>query len=99
MKTKQAIMTIRTLWNSLLAVLLGTLLAAQAHGQIFVSNFYSGTVGEYDATTGATINASLISGLSSPYGIAVGGLYIVRSEECRVVVDENAATAAATNAA
>src|SRR5438067_3349925 len=57
MKTKQTITktTVRTFWNSLLVVLLGTLLAAQAEGQIFVSNLegpggYSfGPIGVYDA--------------------------------------------------
>jgi hypothetical protein len=39
-------------------------------GHLFVVNEV-GTIGEYDATTGATINASLISGLNGPFGIAV----------------------------
>jgi hypothetical protein len=54
-----------------------------AHGQIYVTNYASGadgtgTVGEYDATTGATINASLVSGLFGPTGVAVSGgkLYV-----------------------
>ena len=38
----------------------------------------SGTIGEYNALTGATINASLISGLVRPQGIALSGsdLYV-----------------------
>ena len=31
-----------------------------------------GTIGEY-TTSGATVNASLVSGLNYPYGIAVSG--------------------------
>ena len=38
---------------------------------LFVANFGSGTVGEYDATTGAAINASFITGLIEPEGLAV----------------------------
>ena len=33
----------------------------------------NGTVGEYDATTGATINANFIIGLVSPVGMALDG--------------------------
>jgi hypothetical protein len=36
-----------------------------------VLNAGSGTVGEYNATTGAAINANLITGLTNPYGLAV----------------------------
>ena len=39
---------------------------------IFVTNFGTDTVGEY-TTSGARVNASLISGLSEPQGIAVAG--------------------------
>jgi uncharacterized delta-60 repeat protein len=46
--------------------------------QIFVTNAGLGTVGEY-TTSGATVNASLISGLSTPEGIAAVGsdLFVV----------------------
>src|SRR5437764_11327740 len=40
--------------------------------QIFVTNFKTGTVGEY-TTSGATVNPDLISGLNGPNGIAVSG--------------------------
>src|SRR6267378_4466851 len=84
MKAKQAIMktTIRTLWNSLLIVFLGTLLAGQARGQIFVTTQQnSGTIGEYDYNNGGTVNASLVSGFSNSYGIAVSGanLFVTNS--------------------
>ena len=42
-------------------------------GEIFVANTGAGTIGEYDSTTGATINASLISGLNNPQSIAISG--------------------------
>jgi hypothetical protein len=37
---------------------------------LFIANFNTGTVGEY-TTSGATVNASLISGLDTPVEIAV----------------------------
>src|SRR5437763_1659311 len=51
-----------------------------ARGQIYETN-NSGTVGEYNATTGAPINSSLVSGLSNPAGIALygGNLFVVNN--------------------
>lgn len=43
---------------------------------LYAANYSSGTVGTYDATTGAAINSSLIAGLASPYGIALDGGYL-----------------------
>ena len=70
--------TIRTLWTGLLAVLLGTLLAGHAHGQIFVSDYANGTVSAYNLD-GTPVNASLITGLNQPTGIALSGnnLYVI----------------------
>lgn len=51
-----------------------------AGAQIFVVNQGAGTIGKY-ATSGATINASFISGLSSPTGIAVSGDYLYVAQE------------------
>jgi hypothetical protein len=50
---------------------------ALSGGKLFVAN-EAGTVGVYDAATGATINASLIS-LGIPVGLAVSGgkLFVV----------------------
>ena len=48
-------------------------LAGTVSGQeLFVGNSTSGTIGEY-ATSGATVNAALVSGLNSPRGLAVSG--------------------------
>jgi hypothetical protein len=63
--------------RGLFTVLLGLLSISAAHAQILVLNLGNaltptGTIGEY-TTSGATVNASLISGLTSPYGIAVSG--------------------------
>jgi DNA-binding beta-propeller fold protein YncE len=51
--------------------------------RLFATDFSAGTVSEYDANTGATINASLITGLNSPTGVAVFGshLYVENSGE------------------
>jgi hypothetical protein len=39
-------------------------MSGTAHGQtIYVTNAFTNTIGEYDATTGATINASLAARL------------------------------------
>ena len=97
MKTKRTIT--KTLWNSLLIIFLGTLLAGQAHGQIFVTNSTSGTVGEYDAATGATINSALVSGLNGPTGIAVsGGNLWVGNYFAGTIGEYNATTGATVNA-
>src|SRR6266496_3454501 len=95
MKTKRTIT--KTLWNSLLIIFLGTLLAGQAHGQIFVTNEASGTVGEYDAATGAAINASLVSGLNGgPAGIALSGGNLFVTNAFEGSIGEYDATTGAT---
>jgi len=58
-------------------VLSFSILARPASGQIFVGNCGncgggSGTVGEY-TTSGAVVNPALITGLTTPWGIAVSG--------------------------
>ena len=40
---------------------------------IFVANFATGTVGEYNAATGGSINSSFVSGLNGPFGLALSG--------------------------
>jgi len=91
--------TVRTLWKSLLVAFLGMVLAGQARGQIFVTNSGSGTIGEYDYNTGGTINASLISGLSYPWGIAVSGANLyVANNTANTIGEYNATTGATVNA-
>src|SRR5437868_2499589 len=90
--------TRRILWNTFLFVFLGTLLAEQARGQIFVTNTGTGTIGEYDYNTGGTINASLVSGLSFPWGIAVSGANLyVANNTAETIGEYNAITGAAVN--
>ena len=98
MKTKRTIT--KTLWNSFLIIFLGTLLAVQAHAQIYVVDQCDGTIGKYDATTGATINASLVSGLNYPTGVAVSdGNLFVTNQFGFTVAKYDAATGATINAA
>src|SRR5438045_4916578 len=101
MQAKQAIMktTIRTLWNSLLVVFLGTLLAGQRRGQIFVANSGSATIGEYDNNSGGTVNASLVSGLSNPNSVAVAGAnLLVANNTAGTIGKYNVTTGATVNA-
>jgi len=71
-----------------------------AHGQIYVSSIGPETAGEYNATTGAVVNASLVTGLGNPYGIAISGsnLYVANYNNGTIAV-YNANTGAVVNAA
>jgi len=66
------------------------------------SNLYiakaNGTVGVYNATSGAVINASLVSGLGSIWGITVSGsnLYVADSSH-NLIAEYNATSGAAYN--
>ncbi|HEY2341426.1 MAG TPA: Ig domain-containing protein, partial [Chthoniobacteraceae bacterium] len=62
----------RTLWPLLLATALWNL-SDRAHAQIYISQYNDGSeiVGEYDASTGAAINASLMTGVSSAADLAI----------------------------
>jgi glucose/arabinose dehydrogenase len=55
--------------------------AKRDHDTLFVANSGAGTVGKYDATTGAPINASFITGLNDPVGLALRGdkLFVANS--------------------
>jgi hypothetical protein len=44
-----------------------------ARAQIYVSEFGTNTVGEYDATTGAAINTNFITGVINPEGLLLSG--------------------------
>ena len=67
-----------------------------ARGQILVTN--GSTVGEYDATTGAVLNAPLVSGLSTPYSLAVSGPYLFVVNQGTGTIGEYTATGAVVNA-
>ena len=71
-RSKYAMSTVGILSAVVLAAVSGL---ATARGNIYVANYLSGTsgsIGEY-TNSGATINASLISGLNNPDMVAVSG--------------------------
>jgi len=86
--------TIRTLWNTVLIIFLGTLLAGQAHGQIYVASS-GGNIGEY-TTSGATVNASLISDPNGPNFIVVSGGNLLVVNTINDTIGEYDATTGAT---
>lgn len=57
------------------AALAGVAGLKPARGDIFVANNTSGTVGEY-TNSGATVNASIVSGLGYATGLAASGSYL-----------------------
>jgi hypothetical protein len=92
----------RPLRCALCTVLIGTAALwappRNACAQLYVSQSgVGGTVGEYDAATGAAINANLVTGLSDPFGLAVSGntLFVADGD---TVGEYDAATGAAINA-
>jgi hypothetical protein len=70
-----------TLTRNLSALGLLALLSATAHAQIFAPNAGGSNVGEYDATSGAAINTSFLSGsgVNVPLGIVTYGNEILVS--------------------
>ena len=92
-------MNIRMILSGLVASVALCALPGTARAQIFEANFSSGTIGEYNATTGATINASPVSGLSSLFGIAIsGGNLFVANAGNSTIGEYNATTGATINA-
>jgi len=80
-KTVKTIITSnwRPLRRALCTLLLGITalwaMPGSARAQVlYVSQVNAGIVGEYDATTGAAINANFITGLNSPVGLAVASV-------------------------
>ena len=72
-------------------------MAGTAHAQIIVANYTNSTVGEY-TTAGATVNASLVSGLNGPYGIAVSGGNIFVANFNNATIGEYTIAGATVNA-
>ncbi len=62
---------------------------AVSGGNLFVTNNFDNTIGEYNARTGATINSALVSGLNSPVGIAVSGGNLFVANQGNVLNDYN----------
>jgi WD40 repeat protein len=69
----------------------------RADAQLYVTQVQAGTVGEYNATTGAVINASFITGLSAPNALLLSGSDLLVANESGSVGEYNASTGAAIN--
>ena len=82
----------------LAALLLGLSSITATATPIFVVNSGGGTVGEY-TTSGATVNAALISGLIVPEGIALSGSNIFVTNFLAGTVGEYTTSGARVNAA
>src|SRR5208283_2700526 len=81
---------------------LSLVVGENAWGDIYVTNEgngqYTGTIGEY-TNSGAVINASLVSGLGEPIGIAVSGPNLfVANRYAGTIGEYNATTGAVVNA-
>ena len=69
-----------------------------ANAQIFVANNGTNTISEY-TTSGALVNYALVSGLSSPYGIAVSGTKLFVANSYNGTIGEYTTSGATVNAA
>ena len=65
---------------------------------LFVVNSNNGTIGEYNATTGAVVNASLISDPNEPYRIAASGSYLFVTNQGNSTIGEYTTSGATVNA-
>jgi DNA-binding beta-propeller fold protein YncE len=75
-------------------------LPGRAHAQLYVTQVELGIVSEYDATTGALINANFITGLSDPHALLLSGnnLYVTNAGPTGSVGLYDAKTGAVINA-
>jgi len=88
------------LWAAVVAVAALSEVPGTARAQIFVTKQGGNTIGKYDVNTGATISAALVTGVSSPWGIAVSGSTLfVASTSQGTIGEYDAVTGAAINAA
>ncbi len=76
---------------------LALVLHRDAQADIYVTNYGGNTIGEY-TNSGTVVNASLISGLSSPWGIAVSGSDIFVANNGSNTIGEYTTSGAVVNA-
>ena len=79
------------------AFVAASMLAGTAMANIYVSNSLSGTIGEY-TNSGEVVNASLISGLTNPHGIAVSGSYLFVANAGSGIIGEYTTSGEVVNA-
>ena len=70
---------------------------AVSGSNLFITNYYQGTIGEYD-TSGAVVNASLVSGLNGPSAIAVSGSNLFVTNARSGTIGEYTTSGAVVNA-
>ncbi len=70
---------------------------AVSGSDLFVTSYSLGTIGEY-TTSGATVNASLVSGLGVPFGIAVSGSDLFVASASDNTIGEYTTSGATVNA-
>ncbi|HTD15624.1 MAG TPA: hypothetical protein VK673_10610 [Chthoniobacterales bacterium] len=74
-------------------------MSSNARAQLYVADNFFGTVGKYDATTGAPVNANFITGLNEPERLALSGNDLFVANAATGTVGEyDASTGAAINA-
>jgi hypothetical protein len=89
---------LRAFYPFVIAIAVLWAMPRNAHAQLYITQD-NGTVSEYDATTGAAINANFITGLDVPSGLAVkGNTLFVANQGNGTVGVYNATTGAAINA-
>jgi DNA-binding beta-propeller fold protein YncE len=89
----------RALYTFLIAIAALWGMPRNACAQLYVSQAEIGVVSEYDATTGAVINANFITGVGSPFGLALlGNTLFVANADTGTVGKYDAITGATINA-
>ena len=99
MKSHANLMKSRALAGLFLSAIALCILSSSARAQLYVSQQGNNTVAEYDATTGALINSTFITGVSNPFSLALSGnnLFVAEFSGGRVG-EYDATTGAAVNA-
>jgi WD40 repeat protein len=71
----RVLLVVLTTWTAFLAM------PGRAHAQLYVSSRTTGIISEYNATTGAVINANFITGLTAPEALLLSGdnLFVVNN--------------------
>ena len=87
----------RIFGKGFLAAISALIASGPVTGQVFLTNDNNNTIGEY-TTSGATLNASLISGLNEPEGIAVSTTDIFVANYLSGTVSEYTTSGALVNA-
>ena len=99
MKSHANLMKSRARAGLFLSAIALCILSNAARAQLYISQQGNGAVAEYDATTGALINSSFVTGLVNPFDLTLSGndLFVAEFSANRVG-EYDATTGAAINA-